>query len=200
MPYEHDVFVSYRRHAEWPKWVQGIFLPLFSHWLGEELPGVRIFIDYDIETGALWPQRLGQALGRSRVSVPLFSRQYFSSPWCQTEFGHMLAREAACNCPRNEHPTGLIVPAHIHDGESFPAHARQIQAAQLQEYTNLRLSKESRTEELLSDQIRRWVPDIAAAVNAVPPCDDQWMNLAVEEFVQQFAAAEALQTAPPKLG
>jgi len=33
MPYEYDVFVSYRRHAEWPKWVQSIFLPLFNHWL-----------------------------------------------------------------------------------------------------------------------------------------------------------------------
>ena len=101
MPYEHDVFLSYRRHAEWPKWVQRIFLPLFNHWLGEELPGVRIFIDYDIETGELWPQRL---------------------------------------------------------------------------------------------------PDIAAAVNAAPPCNDEWMNLAIDELVRQFAAPEAIQTVPPKLG
>lgn len=112
----------------------------------------------------------------------------------------MLAREATCNAERNEHPTNLIVPAHIHDGNGFPARARQIQAAQLQEYTNVRLSKESRTEELLSEQIRNWVPDIATAVRAAPPCDDQWTNLAIEEFVQQFATAEAVQSAPPKLG
>lgn len=194
------MFVSYRRYAEWPNWVENIFSPLFNHWLGEEIPGVKIFIDYDIETGESWPQSLGHALSQSRVLVPLLSRQYFSSPWCKLEFSHMLARENSCSFRTAQCPSGLIVPAHIHDGDSFPARARAIQAAQLQPFTNVRLSKESRTEELLSEEIRRWVPDIAAAVRSAPPCQESWMNIAVQEFMQQFAAVEPVQMLPPKLG
>jgi hypothetical protein len=200
MAYEYDVFVSYRRHAEWPSWVENIFWPLFYHWLGEEVPNVKIFIDHDIETGDAWPQKLGQALGRSRVLVPLLSRQYFSSPWCQLEFGHMLAREERCGFRTAQNPRGLIVPAYIHDGDSFPPRAREIQAAHLQPYTNVRLSKESPTEERLSEEIRRWVPHIAAAVRTAPQCDELWMNIAVQEFVQQFATVEPVQMMPPKLG
>ena len=179
--------------------VENIFCPLFYHWLGEELPGVTVFLDYEVETGASWPRSLGQALSQSRVLVPLLSRQYFSSSWCQLEFGHMLAREAKCGFRTAGRASGLIVPAHIHDGESFPARAREIQAAQLQLYTNVRLSRESRTEELLSEEIRRWVPDVAEAIRAAPIYDDSWTDLAVQQFVCQFAAAEASQDLPPKL-
>lgn len=200
MPYEYDVFISYRRHGQWPEWAKKIFYPVFTHWLGEELPDVRVFIDYQIEIGTSWPIQLGQTLSRSRVLVPLFSRQYFSSPWCQLEFGHMLAREASCNFRTANRPGGLIVPAHIHDGDSFPQSAREIQAAKLQPYTNIRLSKASETEERLSDEIRNWVPDIAKAIHAAPPFDEAWTGLAVQEFVQQFAAAEPKQTSPPTLG
>jgi len=198
MAYEYDVFISYRRHELWPEWVQNIFLPLFRHWLGEEVPGVTIFIDYNIETGASWPRGLGHALGRSRVLVPLLSRQYFSSSWCQLEFGHMLAREAKCGFRTSTRPMGLIVPAHIHDGDSFPACARQIQAAQLQHYTNVRLSKESLTGELLSQEIRNWVPNVATAIRGAPDADGSWSDLAVDEFVKQFAADEPLQKSPPR--
>jgi hypothetical protein len=56
MSYESDVFLSYRRHGEWPGWVRDIFMPLFSHWLGEELPrDAKVFVDYEIETGDSWP-------------------------------------------------------------------------------------------------------------------------------------------------
>lgn len=200
MPYEYDVFLSYRRHAEWPQWVKTVFYPLFAHWLGEEQPGVKIFIDYEIETGASWPQRLGQALSQSRVLVPLFSRQYFSSPWCQLELSQMSAREASCKFRTAERTGGLIVPAHIHDGDGFPPRAREIQAAKLQKYTNVRLANGSPTEEHLSEEILKWVPDIAAAIKAAPPHDDAWTNLTVDEFVRQFAEGETRQTVPPSLG
>jgi hypothetical protein len=200
MAYEYDVFLSYRRHGEWPEWVEKVFRPLFEHWLGEEHPRVRIFIDYEIESGAAWPQRLGKALSESRVLVPLFSRQYFSSPWCQLELSQMSAREARCNFRTAENPGGLIVPAHIHDGDGFPARAQAIQAAKLQEYTNVRLAKGSATEEHLSEEIRDWVPDIATAIRSAPPHDDEWTRLTVEAFVEQFRLGDSKQTAPPSLG
>jgi hypothetical protein len=201
MPYEFDVFVSYRRHYEWPMWVREIFRPLFDHWLGEELGRAHnVFTDYEVESGVSWPQRLGQALGGSRVLVSLLSRQYFSSPWCQLEFAHMRAREVKCNLRTAHCPGGLIIPAHIHDGQDFPKFALEIQAAQLQQYTNVRLAKGGLTEEQLSSEIRKWMPDIVQAINSAPGYDPTWAELAVRDFVQQFAAPEPVQSVPPSLG
>jgi hypothetical protein len=142
MSYEYDVFLSYRRHGKWPVWVRDIFMPLFSHWLGEELGrDAAVFVDYHIETGDSWPQKLGKSLGETRVLVALFSRQYFTSPWCMRELQPVLSREQACGFRTPQNPAGLIVPASIH----FPHRVKQIQAAQLQEYTSVRLSKGSIT-------------------------------------------------------
>jgi TIR domain len=201
MAYDFDVFISYRRHGEWPTWTREIFRPLLYHWLGEELGrDPRIFVDYQIETGDSWPERLGNALGCSRVLVPLFSRQYFSSPWCRSEFALMRAREARCNFRSPACPGGLIVPAHIHDGKDFPESVRSIQGAQLQPYTNVRLSRGSITEERLSDEIRNWVPDIAGATNRAPDHDPAWLTIAAQEFLEQFLLSAPKQLVPPSLG
>jgi hypothetical protein len=69
MPYEHDVFLSYRRHGEWPPWVRSIFGPMFRHWLGEELPGVRIFIDEDSGAHSELPKLLCRSFLRSISAV-----------------------------------------------------------------------------------------------------------------------------------
>jgi len=200
MYYRYDVFVSYRRHGEWPVWVKDIFLPLFSHWLGEELGReADVFVDYQIETGDSWPQRLGNSLGRTRVLVALFSRQYFASPWCMRELRHVLSREQACGFRTAQNPGGLIVPASIHDGEGFPHQIRHIQAAQLQLYTNVRLSKGSLTEERLSDEIRTWVPSVAHAIRSAPVYDPCWTEQAVTALLNQFDAGAPDQTSPPSL-
>jgi hypothetical protein len=200
MSYEYDVFVSYRRHREWPVWVRDLFMPLFSHWLGEELGReAAVFVDDQIETGDSWPQRLGHSLGRTRVLVALFSRQYFASPWCLRELQHVLLRERSCGFRTAQNPAGLIVPAYIHDGEDFPHQVRHIQAAQLQPYTNVRLSKGSVTEERLSDEIRTWVPNVAHAIRSAPVCDPGWTEQAVTAFLEQFDTAAQAQNSPPSL-
>ncbi len=200
MSYKYDVFVSYRRHCEWPVWVKDIFLPLFNHWLGEELGRVAdVFVDYQIEAGDSWPQRLGSCLGGARVLVALFSRQYFNSPWCQRELQHMLWREQACGLRTAQHPGGLIVPAHIHDGEDFPRQVRHIQAAHLQAFTNVRLSRGGVTEERLSEEIRTWVPSIAHAIRSAPDCDPDWTERAATALLNEFDAATPAQTSPPGL-
>jgi hypothetical protein len=111
----------------------------------------------------------------------------------------MFAREAACGLRSIEKPMGLIVPAHIH-GHKFPKRAQEIQAAQLQLYTNPWAAKESVTMERLAEAIRAWAPQIAAAVQSAPPHDDTWTSLAVDEYVREFAAEEIKQTVPPSLG
>src|SRR5438309_10022485 len=105
MAYEYDVFISYRRYGKWPCWVKEKFLPLFNLWLSAELGhDARVTLDEQIEAGVDWPIDLGQKLARSKLLVPLLSRQYFSSRWCVTELAHIYAREQQCGFGTPETP------------------------------------------------------------------------------------------------
>lgn len=199
MSYEWDVFLSYRRFGLWPVWVGKRFFPLFNHWLGEELGrNARVFWDADLETGSTWPVALATKLATSRVLVPLWSRQYFNSTWCKTEFALMCAREEMCGfSPHQE--SRLIVPAILHDGDDFPPSAREIQAARLQEYSNVLVADNSQTLEELSDQIRNWVPDVVVAIERAPAFDASWQTLAVNRFMAEFEVPKAKQVELPSL-
>jgi hypothetical protein len=35
--YKYDVFLSYSRSGQWETFVDDVFEPILSHWLGEEL-------------------------------------------------------------------------------------------------------------------------------------------------------------------
>jgi hypothetical protein len=200
MGYEFHVFLSYRRHGEWPTWVREKFMPLFIHWLGEELgEEAQVFFDQTIETGTSWPHALGTSLARSRVLVPLWSRMYFSSNWCVTELAHMRMREEYGGFRTAERPYGLIIPALIHDGNDLPASIRDITPAHLQECANVRLAKDSAMEEELSNRIRNWVPDIAQAIRRAPEYTPQWNRLGVESFIKELKANPPRQSLPPTL-
>lgn len=201
MPYEYDVFISYRRHAQWPPWVERHFVPIFEHWLGEELGrDARIFWDKNLETGYDWPIELGIKLASSRVLVPLLSRQYFNSLWCRTELALICAREDTCGLGGKITSERLIVPAILHDGEDMPHQIRMIQAARLQECSNVSLADNSPRREMLSDKIRAWVPDVVKAINRAPEYDPAWIALAVDEFLRLFQVPEAKQATLPTLG
>ncbi len=182
MAYEYDVFLSYRRYKEWPTWVKEKFLPIFDHWLGEHLGReAQIFIDdYEIDTGMRWPEELAHSLAASRILVPLWSRQYFNSTWCQLELSHMLAREQMCESK------SLVIPAIIHDGKSFPSWIQNRVAMSLTDCVNIRMAKGSPTEEMLSKKIDTWVLDIEKAIQRAPAYDPQWEEIAVEEFMRRF--------------
>lgn len=201
MEYEYHVFLSYRRYGRWPEWTKKIFVPIFTHWLGEELgENVEIFFDEDMETGVTWPPRLVQALARSRILVPLFSRQYFNSSWCRLEFSYMLAREKYLGLRTAEQPSGLIIPAIIHDGNDLPRVARWIQAARLEEYSNAFMLLESENATALSALIKRWVPDIVRAIRRAPPYDPTFVNIPVDKLTTLDDPTEPRQDIPPSLG
>lgn len=197
MGYKYEVFLSYRRHKEWPKWLEYIFLPIFEHWLGEEL-GYNAEISWDntIETGVAWPYDLSQKLAQSKILVPLFSRQYFNSNWCITELSLMLAREKECGLCTIKCPGGLIVPAVIHDGNDFPDIVNMVQAAKLQKFTNIRMASDSPTYEKLSELIRDWVPDVAKAIKRAPKYDPKWQDIAVKKLLKQFTIKQQKQKKP----
>lgn len=200
MSYQFDVFISYRRHGAWPTWVADCFLPVFMHWLGEELGRTaNVFYDVTLETGHDWPIELGNALASSRILIPLFSRQYFNSNWCKTELALICARERLCGLPTILRPQRLIVPAIIHDGDEIPQAVRSIQAAKLQEYSNAFMTPKSASMEDLSNKLCQWIPDVAKAIKRAPEHDESWIQLAVNEFLKIFDVPETRQEFPPRL-
>jgi hypothetical protein len=187
MEYEHDVFLSYRRNKEWPKWVSETFYSIFDHWLDAELDrDCSIFVDNQLETGQNWPANLANHLSKSRVLVPLWSSQYFNSEWCLKEMALFAARENATGFGTPHNSQRLIILAAIHDGDSFPLDARIIQFKEIQELCNIRIAKGGNTEEKLSNEIRSWVPDICKAINNAPPFDPLWKTIAHEQFIALF--------------
>lgn len=186
LEYRWDVFISYRRWGEWPRWVIGPFRELFEHWLGEELDWEpRVFIDQrDTEQGSWWDQDLGINLGRSKIVVPLLSRKYFQSDWCRTEFCLMLKREQECGFRSTSDRRKLIMPAIIHDGDAFPPEAIRISGPKLP--ANIRMAADSPKFEELEDEIQRWVPNVARAITEVPEFNKTWMDVSVDTFEDVF--------------
>lgn len=198
MAYRWDVFLSYRRFREWPRWVNDHFLQLFEHYLGEELGrDAHVFIDKNaIETGAAWPYKLAEGLAESRVLVCLWSRQYFGSPWCLAEFAHMRAREEACGLANAQRPEGLILPVVLHDGADFPADVRHIQCAQFQDVVNLRMATGSAVAEQLDSRVREWAPHVKAAVERAPVFDPNWRQLTARRFIEALQQSREQKTVP----
>ena len=198
--YEYDVFISYRRHGEWPQWVGDIFLPLFANWLGEELGrDAMIFIDNRLETGVALPESLTHVLVKSRVLVPLWTSTYFSSAWCIAELAHMLYREKTCGYRTVANPSGLVVPAILHGGADYPPGVQNIQAVGLQQFVNLRTAPNSPTAEALSARIKEWIPQVASAIYTAPPWEPEWEHFfgaVIESLATTHAARHFL---PPEV-
>lgn len=198
MGYKYEVFISYRRHGQWPQWVKEQFLPLFDHWLGEELgTDYAIYIDQNMKEGLSWPDELAYALSHSKVLVPLWSRQYFYSKWCQAELAHMLARQKECKLGTNKNRQCLIVPAIIHDGQDRPKFISDISCLEIQDCTSIRMAKGSPKGEELEDRIKKWVPSIARAIESAPKHNPEWLDLTADEFLRLFNSTAPRQTQLP---
>lgn len=197
--YKYDVFLSYRRSNAWPRFVDSIFVPMFRHWLEAEIgQKPEIFYDVDsIEMGESWPYRLAEGIASSKILVCLWSNEYFCSPWCKAELGHMLARREFTR--GDSGPLPLILAMLIHDGENIPPQLNDIQRFPIQEYANPWLGKNSPKAEELSERIRQFSVDVARALRRAPECDPSWSDLAVDGFIQLFDR-RAEQREVPSLG
>jgi hypothetical protein len=197
--YEYDVFLSYSRAKDWPKWVSYIFMPIFDHWLTSELGrDARIFVDTNIENGASWPETLDRALSKSAILVPLWTKNYFSSDWCTLEFTRFRARENIYSYGTFENPARLIHPAVIHDGKDFPREVGDISYTDLSEFVNVRMASNSLAEESLSLLVKKWVLCIVKSVRTVPECDPSWKELSARELYQQHKKNEPRQLGVPR--
>ncbi len=197
--YEYDVFLSYRRANDWPRFVRDHFLPKFKHWLDTTLGrSSSVFFDaQDIEAGESWPYRLADALAHSRIMVCLWSKEYFSSRWCAAELSHMLARRQSLT--NSLGPPPLILAIVIHDGDDIDTSLADIQRFPLQKYSNPWIAEGSSVAEVLSMRIQEFSGHVVHALNRVPDYDPSWPDLATKEFLGVFAN-RTVQRELPSLG
>jgi TIR domain len=183
MDYLYDVFISYRRHPEWTPWTREHIRNLLDAYLTPELSTrPDIFVDEQIEPAADWPQRLGDSLARSRVLLPIFSGDYFSSDWCLHELDLMHGR--LIRFPG----TKLIVPVIGHDGELIPIEIARLQPVSFIAFRNTDLQRRTPRYEQFSDAVRNLAPHVAAAIASVPPFDPVWVLECRKRFDKVYKA------------
>lgn len=199
MSYEYDIFISYRRCGDWPVWVGDHFLRTLKHCLEVELGDVKIFFDRNIEAGKDWPIELGQSLAKSKILVPLLSRQYFSSKWCANEFAMMRKRESMFDIPSRENSSRLIVPAIIHDGKYLDEDVSRIQSINLSDYTNPHMPYESILRAEMHETITSWVADIENALDVAPEYNDSWLDFTVNGFLETYYKPQSKQLSVPRI-
>lgn len=199
MAYQYDVFLSYRRSNNWPRYVENHFFPMLKHWLDTILgrPSLIFFDVHDIETGEAWPYKLANGLACSKAMVCLWTKEYFGSEWCRAELTQMLARRKALAGPLG--PPPLILAAVIHDSRDLDPTLSDIQRFQLQKYANPWMANDSPAAEQLSMEIEKLAQDVANALEKAPSFDPAWPRLVTDEFLRLFHTGTS-QDVPPSLG
>jgi len=120
MPYDYELFVSYRRSPTTGQWVKNHLIPRLSDRLQEVSPTtVRICCDFQIESGSRWPDRLKQGLQNSQILLAVWSADYFRSSWCMAEWRSFREREHALGLFSALQPQGLVYPIRYADGSHF---------------------------------------------------------------------------------
>jgi hypothetical protein len=214
MPYQHDVFISYRRDPAWTPWTREHFKELLRPYLKGDLGREpEIFIDERIEVGANWVDGLGENLAKSKVLVALFSKDYFGSDWCVHELDLMVER--ARKFTSGFLPEArLIIPVVGQDGEHIPDPICQIQSTDIIVYRIAWINKNAPDYTEFSKAIKNLSPFVAKAVETAPDFDNGWINHCKERFGKVYEAtvngtrlpptqfklkAAAPPTAPPQL-
>lgn len=183
MDYCWDIFISYAGDELRNRWIHQHFKPLLASYLKLELGrAADIYTDKSIMTGQRFPRELAEGLARSRVLVPVFSRDYFCSEWCLHELDLMHARQ--CSAANAD----LIVPIRVHDGEMLPNELGPIQRRDFESFYNPYLAPDSRTSEAFADAVRAFVPHVANALAGAPSPETNWRSIAEERFNSVYLA------------
>jgi hypothetical protein len=175
MPYEYDIFVSYRREDPVREWVQNHFAQELTRWLKETTLAFepKVFVDTSIGTGSVWPKALRDALLNSRLLVPVLSPSYWRSEWCVWEFESMRARQTALAASAGDDEPQLIFPARFSNG--VPTDVGDIQYC---DFANYNLPAPAfRQAPIYLDflkLIQGFAEELVQAVAAAPPWEEGW--------------------------
>ena len=177
--YEYQLFISYPRRRKIHRWVADVLQPELSENL--EILGLgdmQIFRDErDITGGEPWPDRLAEALARSRVLLAVLSHPFWESGWCCSEWATARARA---------YPK-VIVPLVFNDCEEntfkqMPAPWRhdvvtttRATFSDFSEFAELRSPNESL---LFRTRVREFAErDLKPAILGAPPWSPDWPRL-----------------------
>jgi hypothetical protein len=198
--YEYQIFISYRRSDEhWVKWTRENFVQPLRTLLRPALGNVRIFVDEQIETGQNWPRTIAEALAKSRIMIPILSRDYFTSDWCRLEIALMRERAIHLGWEEQEGMGRLILPVVIDDGDSFPDEVKAIQCKKIHEFANPFILPNSPKQEAFAEKIREWCPIVIKAVGEVPAYDPDFMDLTYKHALHLFQSKAPSKVSVPRL-
>lgn len=123
MPYQFDVFISYKRGRINDQWLTEIFLPFFESYLDDELPHrPKIFLDKTgLTPGVDFNNELFQNLICSKCLVAICSPPYFRrSEWCIKEFLTMKYMQEYYKLGVHTVPRTLIWPVIYREIQPLP--------------------------------------------------------------------------------
>jgi hypothetical protein len=197
MPYEHEIFISYKWGDDRKEWVDVVFEPILRKAVNAEMANrARIFKDTtNIKNGASLFASLKDALARSKCMVCVVTLPYFTdSVWCPTEFSAMLRREQELMIRDKADHMGLIFPiifvdpaapsfekrSSIYKYKTYRELISNIMPLELDVYkynfTN-RAFLEGEDYNKLTSIITKWVKDsIIPVLETAPDCNETWAN------------------------
>lgn len=198
--YEHDIFISYRRmDKDWIRWTSENFLRPLRSLLRPGSGNLRIFVDDQIETGSSWPARLARAHTRSRLLIPVLSRDYFNSEWCRLELALMYHREDLVGYRTPAQDSVLILPLVIDDGDCFPPEVQAMQGERIHDFANPCMSTNGLRQEEFAAHLKQWCPRVEEALQTIPNYDPAWEDIARAQFAEMFRIKVAAQKTLPSL-
>jgi hypothetical protein len=174
--YQWDVFISYSRKGDAPEWVRNHFHPRLLNSLDGHLRDEpNIFLDKEMEAGTHWPNHLERALRHAKILVPVYSPQYFRSPWCLAEWDSFVAREKALGLGTSKRPQGLIFPVLFSDSENFPQYARERSWYDFKQW-NVPYPVFQQTPEYVDfyKEVERFAAKLATLLDQVPAWQARW--------------------------
>jgi hypothetical protein len=194
VPYEYDVFISYRRRGNIKGWVRNHLSPVLQNCLEDQMDDPAVFVDDQLEVGVYWPDQLEYVLSRSRYLLAVLAPPYFSSAWCMAEWASMRAREQLLGIPAPGVTLGLIYPVVFADGDSFPADARVRQSRFDLSRFGFPYPQFSATPAYLDfhDTVQSIAREIAGRLAQTPPWQDGWPVQRPEPFALPKAALPRL--------
>lgn len=174
--YEYDIFLSYCRKGNSPRWVHNHFRPRLVDCLIDQIGyEPRMFVDQEMKPGMAWPVRLENALNRSKVLLSVYSPQYFRSQWCLAEWHTMAERERVLGLASRENPQGLIFPVLYSDSENFPAYARERSWHNLKKFNIPEPSfQQSQAYHKFHKKVEKVAVDLAGLLAQVPRWQPGW--------------------------
>jgi hypothetical protein len=191
MPYQNDVFISYRREKNaWTPWARDIFKLALESCLQRELGDPpNIFIDDQTPVGLNFVNHLASALATSKIMVALLSKDYFSSDWCVHELDLMMEKAQGSD---------LIIPIVVHDGHAIPDAVSLLQSADFRHYAIPALSHAGSLYAEFWAKLVGLSPRIGNAVETAPDFDLVWEPAFRQRLTDVYAALNVGKRLPPK--